>query len=109
MSSDECDISEFSDLFDLYEDQELLNYKDTSPNTQETEAPSSPLHNGGFRGPRTGPVDVDQRLSAMRHEGPGDSSVHLTQLHVTAKLTASGNPIEDTVARVMAATRAVAE
>jgi len=41
----------------------------------------------------------------MCFEGPGDSSIHRTQLQVTASLTSAGRPVEETVARVLAATR----
>jgi hypothetical protein len=55
-----------------------------------------------------GPVDVDARLAAMEWQGAGDSSIHLTQLHVTAALTSAGEPVTETVEKVLAATRAVA-
>jgi hypothetical protein len=52
------------------------------------------------------PVDVEQRLAEMRHHGPGDSALHPTQLSVTAALLTRGWPVEEVVARVLAATRA---
>jgi hypothetical protein len=55
-----------------------------------------------------GPVDVDARLAAMQWQGAGDSSIHLTQLHVTAALTSTGEPVTETVEKVLAATRAAA-
>ena len=50
-------------------------------------------------------VDVGRRLAEMRHRGPGESAIHLTQLSVTAALLNSGTPIDAVVARVLAATR----
>jgi AAA domain len=58
--------------------------------------------------PASGPTDVDERLAAMRWQGAGDSAVHVTQRDVTASLTGRGRPVEETVARVLAATKAMA-
>jgi hypothetical protein len=44
----------------------------------------------------------------MQWQGAGDSSIHLTQLHVTAALTSAGEPVTETVEKVLAATRAAA-
>jgi AAA domain len=44
----------------------------------------------------------------MRWQGAGGSAVHATQRDVTASLTGRGRPIEETVARVLAATKAMA-
>jgi putative DNA primase/helicase len=51
------------------------------------------------------PIDVEARLAQMRHEGPGDASIHQTQLQVIAALLERGEDIEAVVARVLAATR----
>ena len=57
--------------------------------------------------PGGGPaVDVDARLSAMRFQGAGDSSIHQTQVSTTAALLNQGASINETVAKVLAATRA---
>jgi len=53
-------------------------------------------------------VDVEARLAAMRHKGPGDSSIHQTQLVVTAALLNRGCPIDEIVSKVLAATRSAA-
>jgi hypothetical protein len=59
--------------------------------------------------PGGGPaVDVDGRLSAMRFQGAGDSSIHQTQISTTAALLNQGASIDETVAKVLAATRAAA-
>ena len=54
------------------------------------------------------PIDVDQRLAEMRHHGPGENAIHPTQLSVTAALLGRGTPIDEVVARVLAATRVAA-
>jgi hypothetical protein len=96
----EYDITEFGDMFDLYGERALLSYKSKleKPNANpHTVAPSS-----------SGPVDVEARLAAMKWQGAGDSSIHYTQLHVTAALTSAGEPIVETAGRVLAATRTAA-
>jgi hypothetical protein len=52
------------------------------------------------------PIDVEARLAAMRHEAPGENSIHLTQLSVTASLLRSGVALEETTRVVLEATRA---
>ena len=51
-----------------------------------------------------GPVDVDERLRAMRFGG-GDNSVHHTQLITTASLLRSGLSFDETVRIVLDATK----
>jgi hypothetical protein len=51
------------------------------------------------------PIDVDQRLADMRFEGPGDSSIHQTQLQCTASLLRNGVALEEAVQIVLEATR----
>jgi hypothetical protein len=58
--------------------------------------------------PSGGPVDIDERLAAMRWHGKGETAVSVTQLHVTASLTGRGRLVEETVAQVLAATKAMA-
>src|SRR5262245_18126172 len=55
------------------------------------------------------PIDVDARLTAMRHEGAGDASIHRTQVQVTAALLERGGEIDAVVARVLAATKLVGD
>jgi hypothetical protein len=52
------------------------------------------------------PVDVDNRLAQMRWQGPGDTSIHMTQLSVTAAMLRQGISLEETVRTVLDATRA---
>jgi phage/plasmid-associated DNA primase len=54
------------------------------------------------------PIDVEARLAAMMYMGGGDSSIHQTQLAVTASLLNSGMPKDEVVAIVLAATRKAA-
>jgi hypothetical protein len=57
----------------------------------------------------TAPIDVETRLTEMRHEGAGDASIHSTQLQVTAALLARGEETDSVVAKVLAATRIVGD
>src|SRR5215831_16254204 len=50
------------------------------------------------------PVDVDMRLDAMRFQGPGETSIHQTQLAVSAALLNRGVGVDEIVARLLAAT-----
>ena len=52
-----------------------------------------------------GPVDVDERLRAMRFGGAGDNTVHPTQLVTTASLLRSGLSFDETVRIVLDATK----
>ena len=51
------------------------------------------------------PIDVDARLAAMTHQGAGETSVHATQLAVTASLLSRGENIDDVVEEVLKATQ----
>jgi hypothetical protein len=97
-SGTEYDITEFAEMFDLYGER-TLRYRPGVENTDADQliAPVS-----------FGPVDVEARLAAMKWQGAGDSSIHHTQLHVTAALTSAGEPIVETVERVFAATHIAA-
>jgi len=53
-------------------------------------------------------VDVEARLSAMRFQGAGDNSIHQTQVSVTAAMLNQGVSTDETVSKVLAATRAAA-
>ena len=54
------------------------------------------------------PVDVDTRLRVMRYEGAGDTSIHQTQLAVSAALLNRGSSVDDTVDTILKATKAAA-
>src|SRR5262249_32424982 len=53
---------------------------------------------------RTPPIEVDERLAAMKFKGAGETAIHTTQLQVTAALLRTGTPLEDVVADVLEAT-----
>ena len=50
---------------------------------------------------RQGPVNVEERLADIQHEGPGDSGVHLTELSVTASLLRTGMSVQAAVLTVL--------
>ncbi len=54
------------------------------------------------------PIDVEARLAAMNYQGAGDSCIHATQISVSAALLNRGQPIDEVVEIVLAATRAAA-
>jgi hypothetical protein len=54
------------------------------------------------------PVDTTARLAAMRFHGAGDTSVHQTQLTVSAAMLNRGHSIDDTVETILQATRTAA-
>jgi hypothetical protein len=54
------------------------------------------------------PIDVEARLAAMQHEGPGDSGIHITQRDCSAALLNRGAPIRDVVRIILDATHRAA-
>lgn len=54
------------------------------------------------------PIDIDAELDAMEHEGSGSTSIHETQLRVTASMVARGYETEEIVSLVLAATERAA-
>jgi phage/plasmid-associated DNA primase len=54
------------------------------------------------------PIDIEQRLSAMSYQGVGETSIHSTQISVSAALLNRGVPTEEVVSTLLAATRAAA-
>jgi AAA domain len=89
------DISEVEELIDILGDTPLFTPK---PKT------NGHGHQGDFRVDRShaGPIDVDERLAAMRYQGSDDSGIHQTQLQCTAALLRAGTPVDDVVAQVVA-------
>jgi hypothetical protein len=79
---------------------------------QRVETSESKPNGGGASDPfeRAGadPIDIDARLKAMRYGGAGDTSIHKTQLDVTASLLSRGVVLPEVVRRVLEATRSVA-
>jgi hypothetical protein len=53
----------------------------------------------------SGPIDVNERLAAMRLKGPGNSAVHITQLQCSAAMLRTGVALEEMARTVLEATR----
>jgi hypothetical protein len=51
-------------------------------------------------------VNVEARLAAIQHQGPGDAAVHITERDCMASLLARGTPIADAIATVLTAVMA---
>jgi RecA-family ATPase len=100
-SGNECDISEFDDLFDIYCDTPLLHYKEKQPNNTGTGS------SNGSDGNKT-PVDVAERFAAMGIKKGGENSVHPTQLSCTASLLCNGVTVDWAVQETLEATRKMA-
>ena len=71
---------------------------------QKCTAPADPWSTLAAAQIMTPPIDVAGRLAEMTYHGPGESSVHNTQLSVTAAMLRRGYPVDEVVARVMQAT-----
>jgi hypothetical protein len=54
------------------------------------------------------PIDVDDRFAQMQYQGAGDSSIHCTQVSVTAALIQRGFSINVVVERVLSETKRAA-
>jgi P4 family phage/plasmid primase-like protien len=54
------------------------------------------------------PIDVEQRLVAMSYQGAGETSIHQTQLQVSASLLSRGTSVDEVCALLSEATRAAA-
>jgi len=52
-----------------------------------------------------GPIDVTTRLADMSFEGPGDRSIHLTQLVTSASMLRAGKTVDETTAIILEATK----
>jgi RecA-family ATPase len=94
--------------YDLYEIEDWLDDVDSRPlftrrlsgNGHDKEAKRS---HGDISRP---PIDVEARLAAMKLHGPGDSSIHQTQLHCSASLLRAGVALQEATRTVLDATRA---
>jgi P4 family phage/plasmid primase-like protien len=54
------------------------------------------------------PIDVEERLRAMRFQGAGESAIHPTQVSVSAALLGRGHSIDEVLGLLLPATRAAA-
>jgi AAA domain len=91
------DISEFSEMFDLYGDTPLLTRKVSKGNGQAESAPGSRPHGGE-------PTDVDARLAAMQWQGAGDTAIHTTWKDCMGALLREGMPAGDVIKTLLEAT-----
>jgi AAA domain-containing protein/DNA primase RepB-like protein len=64
---------------------------------------------GAYVGTAAAPIDIEARLVEMKFQGTGDTSIHRTQVQVTAALLARGHSVDDVVDKVLAATRAAGD
>src|SRR6266699_3832357 len=92
-----CDITDVEKFLDRIEGVELFTRR-AHGNGRD--------HHSPFELPaEKTPVDVAERLAAMRFKGRGDSAVHTTQLACTASLLRAGCTVDHVVAEVLEATR----
>jgi hypothetical protein len=91
----------------LEEAQPIIHRKEpsTKPNGQSADNPFE-----AFAREHAGeaPIDVEARLASMRHHGPGESSIHATQLQCSAAMLSRGVPVDEVVDTLLDATRAAA-
>jgi len=73
-----------------------------------TEAATNPFLAASLRAGFKPPLDVERALEAMAYLGAGDTSIHQTQLRVSAALVHAGRPEDEIVAMLLEATRAAA-
>ena len=79
------------------------------PRKGETSAADNPFLGVNAPVGTGGPcVDIEARLAAMRFQGSGDSSIHQTQISVSAAMLNQGASVDETVEKVLTATRAAA-
>ena len=90
---------ELSDLEEwLSEQRPIIPCKGSAP-------PNNPFLAVDVPGAGGAAVDIDARLAAMRFQGAGDTSVHQTQLAVSAAMLNRGHSVDDTVDAILQATR----
>ena len=97
------DVTEIEALIDLLPEGGLFSRKSRPASNGHDHAEGEPRSSGDYKAP----TDVDQRLADMRFKGPGDASIHRTQLHCTGSLVRCGCPADDAVFAVLEATRKV--
>ena len=95
-SGEPVDVSEIEALCDLLPDAGIFKLK---PKLRGNG------HSGGEYAVHDEPVNVDARFAEMQFEGPGDSAVHQTELHVAASLLRRGMSVKFTVLTVLEETQ----
>jgi AAA domain len=92
-----CDITDVEKFLDRVADAELFTRR-AQGNGRDHRSPFE-------QSAEKTPVDVAERLAAMRFKGPDDNAVHTTQLACTASLLRAGCAVDHVVAEVLEATR----
>jgi hypothetical protein len=94
---------ELNDLEEwLSEARPLISRKGAAPATD------NPFLAVNMPGGGGAPVDIGVRLAAMQYQGEGDTSIHQTQVSVTAAMLNRGVPTNEVVRTVLDATRKAA-
>jgi putative DNA primase/helicase len=107
-------VTEGGPRYDLHELEDWLTIvspilrRRVEPDEEGQVEPENPFLAAARRLGFKPPVDVEQRLAAMRYQGVGESAIHNTQLSVSAALLNRGTPIEEIVTALLDATRAAA-
>lgn len=107
----ECDSQRTYELGDMEEWLELqrpLVERPAAPGATADATPVNPFTAYAAAVGYKPPIDVESMLAAMRYEGSGDSSIHQTQLKVSASLVGRGEDDETVLAILLAATAAAA-
>jgi hypothetical protein len=93
------DITEIEELVDLLANRPLFEPR-----------PKTNGHGHAEGNPQfvsdSGPIDVDERLAAMRFKGAGNNAVHMTQLQCSAAMLRTGVALEEMARTVLEATHA---
>jgi hypothetical protein len=93
-------------VYDLGDLEGWLDDVESQPLFARRISGNTPTEQPAPAGEHKPPVDVEARLAAMKLKGPGDSSIHKTQLSVTASLLRSGVALKEAARIVLDATRA---
>jgi len=101
-----CEVLSRGPVVDISELRELVEIVGAAKLLTRKYSQREHLHATAETDERKPPIDVDARLQAMKLNGPGDSSIHQTQLSVTASLLRAGVALEETTRTVLEATRA---
>src|SRR5262249_31078404 len=96
---------ELSELEDWLAEARPLLVRPPKANDHGTDSPFAAYAGNGS----AAPIDVQTRLAGKPHQGAGDTSIHLTQLQVTAARLARGEETDAVIAKVLAATEAVGD
>jgi hypothetical protein len=96
----------FDELFEwLKNSAPILTRKAKEKETADAGANGGAAEDPDFAAAATGtPIDVEARLAAMKYQGAGNSSIHITQLEVSASLLSRGVPIDEVVQTIFDAT-----